>query len=391
MNHAVPALGGALCAFTMIFALPGCFSSSAGPSDSGANFDVSLGDAFGDDGMTGGDASASDTSTGSDAPSAADGGSPDARGDANANSDASAEAGGAAAPGIYVTNAGNTVTVFALGATGNVAPIRTISGASTQLNLPIGIRVDGKGNLLVANRQGGNVTVYPDTASGNVAPTSVLTATGMGSPQGIAIGASNDVYVSTCPNCGASNGGNSSIFHFPSASGESDSSFSSAGLAYPSSIALDGSGNLWVGNSFGGDVELFAAGSGGPDGGTATPTATFTPGGVSNLQSMAFGAGTLLLTDPTSGVLLFPASSTGSATASSTFPSSTTLPITYPAGVFFDGTTSPPTVYLVDYGASAVDVIATAGTAPNLTVMSVTTIAGSATGLSSPLDIHVVH
>ena len=60
-----------------------------------------------------------------------------------------------ATPGIYVTNQNNSVTVFALDATGNAAPARTIG-------------------------------VFPIDASGNVAPTRSITSPGMGSPQGTA-------------------------------------------------------------------------------------------------------------------------------------------------------------------------------------------------------------
>lgn len=64
-----------------------------------------------------------------------------------------------ATPGIYVTNQNNSVTVFALDATGNAAPaihviqtsgttpnltiasVRTIQGAATGLSAPLGITV----------------------------------------------------------------------------------------------------------------------------------------------------------------------------------------------------------------------------------------------------------
>lgn len=47
------------------------------------------------------------------------------------------------APGIYVANGTtNAITVYPLGAGGNVAPLRTIVGASTGLSTPIGMVVD---------------------------------------------------------------------------------------------------------------------------------------------------------------------------------------------------------------------------------------------------------
>jgi hypothetical protein len=335
----------------------GCFSQSSGPGNGSTHFDAGFGSdaAFSDDGAAPGDGGADASST---------------------------------APGIYVTNQNDTVTVYALTASGNAAPIRTLAGSTTQLKTPIGIRVDSKNELLVANRSGGNVTVYPALASGNVAPTGTLSATGMGSPEGLVMGPTDDVYVSTCPGCGTANGGSIGVFHFPSTTGASDLSIAGAntGFTDPATLALDGSGNLWVGNAFGGDVALFAAGAKG----NATPTASFTPTPAANIQSLAYGASTMFLGVPGAGIELFPTSATGSATAATTLSSSTQLPINYPAGIFVDSSASPPTVYLNDYGASAIYVIHTSGTSPNLTVTSVTTIQGSATALDGPLGIHVV-
>ena len=59
--------------------------------------------------------------------------------------------------------------------------------------------------------------------------------------------------------------------------------------------------------------------------------------------------------------------------------------------MFLDTSVPQPVIYLVDYGAGAIYVIQTAGTAPNLTVRSVETIKGALTGLNSPLGITVVH
>ena len=43
---------------------------------------------------------------------------------------------------MYVANAGgNTITVYAPGATGNQAPMFTVSGAATGLVTPIGIAI----------------------------------------------------------------------------------------------------------------------------------------------------------------------------------------------------------------------------------------------------------
>jgi len=117
---------------------------------------------------------------------------------------------------IYVTDDrriggdSDSITIFAAGANGNAAPIATISGLKTQLQLPQGIAVDTDGKIYVAN--GGNledraedaeryddrpradpadsVTVYAAGSTGNVAPIARINGplTGLGHPMGIAVG-----------------------------------------------------------------------------------------------------------------------------------------------------------------------------------------------------------
>jgi DNA-binding beta-propeller fold protein YncE len=67
------------------------------------------------------------------------------------------------------------ITVYDLGARGNTAPIRVITGPNTQLNWPAGVFVDSeRGELYVANDGGDSVLVFSTTANGNVAPIRVL-------------------------------------------------------------------------------------------------------------------------------------------------------------------------------------------------------------------------
>src|SRR2546422_1060764 len=109
---------------------------------------------------------------------------------------------------LYVTNPGpNTVTVFAAGASGNATPATTISTISpaNQTGYPTGIALDAAGNVYVTNNQyraTGNgiypsVTVYAPGASGNAAPTRTITGahTGMNGPVGIARDAAGNLYV----------------------------------------------------------------------------------------------------------------------------------------------------------------------------------------------------
>src|SRR5580704_1217890 len=93
---------------------------------------------------------------------------------------------------IVNTNGGSqftgSLTVYAAGANGNVAPIRTISGSNTGLNEPFGIAVRGT-TMYVANESNSTVTVYGATANGNVSPIRTIggSNTGLNGPTGIAI------------------------------------------------------------------------------------------------------------------------------------------------------------------------------------------------------------
>jgi streptogramin lyase len=89
---------------------------------------------------------------------------------------------------IYVSIfAVNTISVFAANASGNVAPIRSIVGASTTLTEPLGVLVGPTGILYVANFQGASITVYAPGATGNAAPTATISGalTGFNQPIGV--------------------------------------------------------------------------------------------------------------------------------------------------------------------------------------------------------------
>ena len=82
----------------------------------------------------------------------------------------------------------------------NEAPSSTIGGDSINADItgfsnPIGIALDSSANIYVSNdgsSVGGadSITVYPAGSNGNVAPSATITglSTGLGLPQGIAIG-----------------------------------------------------------------------------------------------------------------------------------------------------------------------------------------------------------
>ena len=86
------------------------------------------------------------------------------------------------------------VTVFSRTAAGNVSPLRTIEGASTQLASPFGMFLDPVNDELVVVNAGGaagpSVSFFPRTASGNVAPSRRIAgaATQLSAPRYVGIG-----------------------------------------------------------------------------------------------------------------------------------------------------------------------------------------------------------
>ena len=116
---------------------------------------------------------------------------------------------------IYVVNSPDTaaysVTVFAAGSNGNVAPSATIAGANTELSFPRGIALDSNGNIYVANSTGGlgkigSVTIYPAGSNGDVTPSATIFGsinTELNEPDGIAVDSHGNIYVSNAGAPGA--------------------------------------------------------------------------------------------------------------------------------------------------------------------------------------------
>lgn len=79
---------------------------------------------------------------------------------------------------IYVSNVGSTgvfsIFEFSAGSTGNVAPMRTISGSATTMSAIGNLTVDSLGNIYLLNDL--NILKFSPTAAGNVAPTATISS-----------------------------------------------------------------------------------------------------------------------------------------------------------------------------------------------------------------------
>jgi len=121
---------------------------------------------------------------------------------------------------IYVVNYGNnSITVYGRTDTGNITPVRVISGTSTGLSYPISIALDTTNNeLFVVNQMNitadgfqasGSITVYRRTDSGNVSPirTISVTSTGLSYLDGIALDmVNNEIFIGNIASSGNSTG-----------------------------------------------------------------------------------------------------------------------------------------------------------------------------------------
>jgi DNA-binding beta-propeller fold protein YncE len=162
---------------------------------------------------------------------------------------------------LFVANqGGSSILVFDLAShtTGNAAPTRTISGASTLLAAPHDLALDAGNNLLYV-ADGTQILVFQSagTINGNVPPVHNIS-------MGFAVGAifvdapNNRLYV-------ADTSGNA-ISRLEGASLQNGTAVVAAtisgaatGLAHPQGLALDSSGRLIVSNAAGPSLTIYAS------------------------------------------------------------------------------------------------------------------------------------
>jgi sugar lactone lactonase YvrE len=290
-------------------------------------------------------------------------------------------------PGAYVVT-GNQVRAFALGESGNVAPVVTIAGSKTGLTTPDGLAFDGNGFLYVANAQLSTVTAYAPGASGDVAPVGTVagSATGLSHPAGLALDAAGNLYVADRPTntitVYAVHGGAGGAPSLGNLTPARTITGTDTGLSSPTALAIDSAGHLWVANAGNSTLTEYPAGAGG----NATPLATVA--GASTFlkfpQALTIDSSGHLIAANTFGesVTQYPPGSTGNA-----FPSAqTTGPATqldFPDGLDVD---SSNRLYVANQFGGPTQTgsltVYAAGANGNATPLAV--ITGSNTGLSAP-------
>jgi streptogramin lyase len=136
---------------------------------------------------------------------------------------------------IWVSNYGNG-TLSEFDTMGNDK--LDLSTGASQPTGPQGVALDGLGNIWVANY--GSSTVSSFKTSPTVSLTGEYSDGGLNGPVGIAVDGQNNVWVTNI--LGAN------LTEFPLGVGTSGNSVTGGGLSAPSAVAIDGSGNVWVAN-----------------------------------------------------------------------------------------------------------------------------------------------
>lgn len=157
------------------------------------------------------------------------------------------------AQNVYVAlqNITNPITVYSPHPNGDIAPIRIIGGPTTQITNPTALAFDSGGDLYVANYiffdvSGGSILEFAPGASGDVAPIRVISGpdTGVDRPYGLTIDSCGTIYESNRFEADSSNlyaQGSIEVFA-PGASGDAKPvriiSGSITGLNQPEGISL---------------------------------------------------------------------------------------------------------------------------------------------------------
>lgn len=273
---------------------------------------------------------------------------------------------------IYVADyANNTIDVFAAGASGNVAPIRQITGS---VSGPADVAVDANGDVYSSNFNNNTITVYAPGASGAATPIRTIggTNTGLCENDDISVAPDGTLYVGSfcAPITVYAPGANGNVAPIRTITSETG----------VDGLGVDATGTLYADHPPG--VDVFAPGANG----AASPIRTIS-GSNTNLAApddvkVGFG-GQLFVTDNgTTSIEVFAPGATGNATPTQSIAgSNTNLSIVDDLAVDATGG-----IYETNFNASGVNFFAPGATG---NVAPTRNISGTNTTLSEPEGVAV--
>ena len=282
---------------------------------------------------------------------------------------------------VYVADAGNATirkitsggTVSTLAGSARVQGSTDGTGSAARFNYPVSVAVDASGNVYVAD--GVNNTIRKITAAGAVTTLAGLagspgSADGTGSaarfnyPSGVAVDGAGNVYVADAANNVirkiTSGGAVTTVAGTAGSTGSTDGTGSAARFNYPSGVAVDAAGNVYVTDAGNNTIRQIAPGgvvttlagtpsSAGSTDGTGSVARFNSPRGIKldaagNLFVADFHNFTIRKVTPAGVVTTLAGSPGASGIADGT---GSGVRFDYPSGVAIDGT---GTLYVADYG-----------------------------------------
>jgi 6-phosphogluconolactonase (cycloisomerase 2 family) len=278
-------------------------------------------------------------------------------------------------PAVYVTNGGNgTVTSYAVGGAGNLAPLTTFARTGFGLNAPAGVTIAASGRVYVANSGNDSVTSYAPGAAAPLVTSLSGAATGLQGPSAVTLDATGRLYVANQP-------ANAITVYAPGVTGNATPVAMIAGpdtgISGPDALTIDAAGRLWVADSGSNSLTEYAPGAGGD----AKPLATIAGSatGLNTPRGLAQdAAGDLLVTNQYGHtVTVYAPGTTGNAFPKSTLGGSSTL-LSFPTGIDVD---AQGRVYVANQYDNDIHVYSPGASGDSAPLA---TIAGGATGLSGP-------